>query len=220
MRPPVAVAIIGQAPSPKPSRIPQVPGRVLRDNVFLFAAVALPLLVVGLFLVASAIPRWTVEPPGYDLVFRADGGYQPDQAQTLVSFRVRDKRVVAEVQAAPPNAYPQRPSLYVFDHATSVVREVLLELPLRLEEGEKVRVVPIEALAQREVLDGPNAPDGYAFDLRYRRGPGVVGELFGMGRSDAGAAVVKGGRVVPLMIPPPQRYSIQSIGWLAPEVAR
>jgi hypothetical protein len=197
-----------------------VPSRVLRDNVFLFAAVALPLLVVGLFLVASAVPRWTVEPPGYDLVIRADGGYQPDQAQVLVGFRVREGRVVAEVQPAAPNTYPQRPSLYLFDHVTADVRELPLDLPLRLAEGETLRVVPIEALAKREVLDGPNAPDGYAFDLRYRRGPGVVGELFGMGRYDAGAAVVKGGRVVPLMIPPPQRYSIQSIGWLAPEVAR
>jgi len=197
-----------------------VPGRVLRDNVFLVAAVALPLLVVGLFLLASAIPRWTVEPPQYDFVFRADGGYQPDQSQILVTFRVRDKRVVAELQPAPPNSYPQRPWLYLFDHVTSEVRELPLDLPVRLAEGETLRVVPIEALANREVLDGPKAPDGYTFDLRSARGPGVVGDLFGMRRYDANAAIIKGGRVVPLIVPPPERYSIQSIGWLAPEVGR
>jgi len=46
-------------------------------SAFLIATVALPLLVVAVFLVASAVPRWTVAPPEYDLLLRADSGYNP-----------------------------------------------------------------------------------------------------------------------------------------------
>ncbi len=43
--------------------------RFVRDNAFLIAAVALPLVVVGFFLLFTAIPRWTVPPPQHDLLF-------------------------------------------------------------------------------------------------------------------------------------------------------
>jgi hypothetical protein len=44
-------------------------GRFVRDNPFLAAAVALPLVVVLFFLLSAALPRWTV-PPRYDLLLR------------------------------------------------------------------------------------------------------------------------------------------------------
>jgi hypothetical protein len=192
------------------------PGSSLRNNAFLIAAVALPLVVVGLFLVASAIPRWTVAPPAYDLVVRADGGYEPGRSEVLVSFRVRDGRVVAELRPALPNSYPPQPALYLFSHDSGALSEVRLELPLTLPPGESQLIVPIEALAARRALDGVNAPDGYAFGLRHGRGPGVVGELFGMGRYDSDAAIVKEGRVVRLQMPEPYGYSVQPVAWLAP----
>ena len=45
-------------------------GRLVRDNAFLIAAAALPVLVVALFLLSTAIPRWTVPPPAYDVLLR------------------------------------------------------------------------------------------------------------------------------------------------------
>ncbi len=187
-----------------------------RDNAFLVAAVALPFVVVGLFLIASAVPRWTVEPPAYDLVVRADGGYEPGRSELVVSFRVRDGRIVAELRPALPNSYPPQPALYVFSHDTHELREVELDLPLSLSEGASPLVVPIEALAERRALEGVNAPDGYAFELRHGRGPGLVGEVFGMGRYDSDAAIVKDGRVVRLPMPPPHHYSVHPVAWLAP----
>jgi hypothetical protein len=190
-----------------------------RDNLFLIAAVALPVVVVGLFLVASAVPRWTVAPPAYDLLLRTEGGYNPASAQIVTAIRVRDSKVVAELQPAAPNTYPQKPGLYVFNHETGTASEITYELPTTLDEGEKVRILPIERLADRRILEGGTSPDGYVFDVRYRRGPGVVGELFGMGRYDAGAAIAKNGRVVRIEIANTYTYSVQPVGWLAsPEV--
>ena len=74
---------------------------------------ALPLAVVGFFLAASAIPRWVVPPPAYDLLLRTTG--YPNQAapRVAVDFVVRDERVEARVRALPAAAgvYPQVPKL-------------------------------------------------------------------------------------------------------------
>lgn len=187
------------------------------SSVFLIAAIALPLVVVGVFLVASAIPRWTVAPPEYDLLFRGDSGYNPGANQTFTTFVVREGRVVAEVRPAQANTYPPQPSLFLFDHETLGVTEVRLELPSRLDEGEASRFIPVAGLANRRVLDGVNAPDGYAFDNRSHGGAGLVGDIFGMNRYSARVAIAKGGRVIPIAIPDAVRYSVQPVGWLAPE---
>jgi hypothetical protein len=191
-----------------------------RDNTFLLAAVALPVVVVGLFVIASAIPRWRVPPPAFDLLIHADGPYLPNPAPIIVTFRVRDGRVVAEVTPTPRHTSSQRPVLYLFDHATAAVREVPLDLPARLDEGESPRTIPVEALADRRAVEGPHAPDGYMFEIRSRGGTGLVGEIFGMGRYDNGAAIVNRGRVLTIPIPPSSHYSVRPVGWLLPEVAR
>src|SRR6186713_2711054 len=106
---------------------PQGNGR--SGSAFLIAAIALPLIVVAVFLLASAVPRWTVAPPSYDFLFRADTGYNPASNQILVNFVVRDGHVVADVRPAVPNSYPPQPSLFVFDHRTLTATEIRLDLP-------------------------------------------------------------------------------------------
>src|SRR6187402_126690 len=126
--------------------MPEAAERRRRDNAFLIAAVALPVVVVALFLAASAVPRWTVPPPTFDLLLRTEGAYTPALQNVVTTIRVRDGQVVAEFQPAAPNSYPEKPVLYVFDHATNATAEVPLEVPASLDEGEKVRVVPVAAL--------------------------------------------------------------------------
>src|SRR4026207_414357 len=72
-------------------------GRFVRRNAFLVAAVALPLVVVIFFLLAAAIPRWTVAPPDFDLVLRGTSYEQPAPRVSL-EFDVRDGRVQATVR--------------------------------------------------------------------------------------------------------------------------
>jgi hypothetical protein len=72
-------------------------GGFFRNNAFLAAAVALPVLVVGFFLLATAIPRWTVPPPTYDLVFRVGKPYDQPRPQVSVEFKVEDGRLQAIV---------------------------------------------------------------------------------------------------------------------------
>jgi hypothetical protein len=192
----------------------------LRDSAFLIAAVALPLAVVALFLLAAAIPRWTVAPPAYDLLVRADGAYRQAASQVVVTFRVRDGRLEAALLPGAPNAYQAEPSLFAVDSRTGEAREIPLNLPSTLPPGASSQTIVVAAIAGRRVLDGPRAPDGYNFEHRYSRGPGLIGDVFGMSGQGAAGAIVKDGRVVPIELPPPHRYAVEAIGWLEPEGSR
>lgn len=200
--------------------MPTSTGRFLRDNAFLVAAVALPVVIVGLFLLITAIPRWTVPPPAYDLLLRTHAYDQPGPG-VAVDFVVENGRLQATLRPAAPNSYPPRAKLWLFDHGTMNVREVTIELPRELGPGESTRAVPIEALAGRRVITEQRAPDGYELQNRTHRGTGLVGDLFGMGRYDESVSIVNKGRVVPIRISSPHNHqSPQFVGWLTDEGTR
>src|SRR3954463_11210711 len=196
--------------------------RVLRDNAFLVAAVCLPLPVVVFFVLASVIPRWFVPPPAYDLLIRATDLYTHTPSRVSIDFAVRDGSVEAIVTPVPMNNYAIRTRLFVFDHATTNVREIVVNLSEHadLKEGDPPRMQPVEALAGRRVLDQLKAPDGYQLENRSGNSGGLVGELFGMNRYRPDASLVNKGRVITLKLPMGSEdiyYAPASfLGWLEP----
>ena len=196
-------------------------GRLLRDNVFLVAAVALPLLVVGFFLLATAIPRWTVPLPRYDLLVKANS-YRYPLPSMHVDYIVSSAGVHAHVRPVPPNSYPQPMALFIADHTTGRLREVPVTLPDGMRPDEQPRDIPVEGMTGFRILTAPEAPDGYRFDTRSRRGPGLLGDLFGMRRYDVGLVLVNGGRVLALRPPPSHDHlsSVTPLGWLVPVEGR
>jgi hypothetical protein len=192
-------------------------GRLLRDNAFLVAAVSLPLLVVAFFLLSSAIPRWLVPPPAYDLLVRAT--YGQATPRTAAEFNVRNGKVEATFRPVPANTYGVQTALFLFDHTTMTAREVPVELPNDLVEGDPPRTIVVDVLGGRQLLAQAKAPDGYQLESRSQRGPGIVGDLFGMNRYDSEALLVNRGRVVPIALPPPFQYQyyspVSALGWLA-----
>jgi len=184
-----------------------------RDNVFLIAAAALPLIVAGFFILTSTIPRLTVAPPAYDLLIRTDGGYDANAARMAVDYAVRDGRVEATVRPVPENTYMRPGSLFLFDHKTLAVSQIPVNLPRAIDAPQ---TMVVDALANRRVLSQTKAPDGYEFESRTRSGPGIVGEIFGMNRYEGRLTIVNKGRVVPLSLPAPypSYYNAVAIGWL------
>ena len=192
--------------------------RFLRDNVFLVAAVSLPVLVVGFFLLSSAIPRWRVPPPAYDLLIRA-GEYDQTTQGASIDLEVRDGAVQATARPVPTTLYVQRLTLWLFDHKTLKVRRIPVDLP-DLKEGDAAKTFPVGALAGRRVVTTTNAPDGY--ELRTpgsQGGAGIVGELFGMRSHSQRVALVNRGRVVPIELPSPYEYysPVVFVGWVLDE---
>ena len=196
-------------------------GRFLRENAFLVAAVALPLVVVGFFLAASAIPRWLVPPPAYDLLLRTTGPVDQTRPRVAVDFAVRDGRIEATVRGLPANGYPQVPKLFLVDHQTVNVREIPVDLPVNLAETDPPVTVPVSALAGRRVIAEARAPDGYEFQERGYRSTGLVGGLFGMGSHGEKISLVNRGRVVPISFPSNEYgYSVSFVGWVLNEGSR
>jgi hypothetical protein len=196
----------------------------LKDNAFVVAAVALPVVVAAFFVLASAVPQWTVPAPTYDLVLRVARGYDAPPAKVILEFNVRNGRVEAIVRPAPPDGYVQQWALLLFNHETMRVDEVPLDLPASMAAGEAPLTVAIEALADRRVSSQTVAPDGYELQTRTNGNSGLVGDLFGMGRYRQRAALVNGGRVVALDLPAPFQDPYQSpayaVGWVLGEWAR
>lgn len=196
-------------------------GRFLRENTFLVAAALLPLVVVGFFLIAAAVPRWLVAPPAYDLLLRTSGSSDQTRPRVVVDFAVRDGRVEATVRGLPATAYPQVPALFLFDHQTMTVREVPFDLPVNLTELDPPVTVAVSALAGRRVLAQARAPDGYELATGRHRSTGLVGDLFGMGRSSWRVSLVNKGRVVEISLPAHEYgYGVSAVGWVLDEGSR
>lgn len=194
-------------------------GRFLRDHAFLVAAVSLPLVVVGFFLLVTAIPRWVVPPPAYDLLLRASSFDQAGPRAT-VELSIHEDRLLATVRPLSANAAPQRTTLWLFDHRTLNVRQVPLEIP-EPAAGEPARTVVVDAVAGRRVLVQSKAPDGYELVTRGHGSPGIVGDVFGMRRYDQALSLVNRGRVIPIEMPSSHEYwSPGFVGWLLEEGAR
>lgn len=194
--------------------------RSLRDNAFLVAAVSLPIAVVGFFLLATAIPRWTVPPPAYDLLLRA-GGSPYDQARPHLDMEINVREGRVEVTVRPPtqNVYPQLSTLWLFNHKAMNVSQIPIDLPTTMAQTDPPRTIVIDAFGGRKVLGVVRAPDGYQLETRSSSGGGIIGDLFGMSRYDQKVSLVNRGRIVALDLPAPygQYGLVYAVGWVLGE---
>jgi hypothetical protein len=190
----------------------------LRDNAFIVAAIALPVVVAAFFLLATAIPQWTVPGPQYDLVFRAARPYTSPPLPVLMDVAVRDGAVVAVVRSAPPNTYPQPWAVFLYEHETGTVEELRLDIPTAMTADEAPRTIPVGGLDGRRISPQTRAPDGYELQTRTSGNTGLVGDLFGMGRYRQSAVLINRGRVIPIELPSPFQDPYQSqvvaVGWI------
>jgi len=204
---------------------------MLRENTVLVAAFVLPAAVAVLFVVATAVPKWTVPLPQHDLLLKVEQPFSTPPPDVTVEFGVRDGHVEATVRPVvrPDNPsigvpYQQRWTLLLLDHRTMAVREIPVDLPKSLPPGE-TRIIPIEALARRRVTLGDTALDGYrVVSLNSGGGAGIVGDLFGMNRRyRRGIAVGKNGRTIELDLPAAYREyygAISTIGWTSDDAGQ
>jgi hypothetical protein len=190
-----------------------MPARLLRDNAFLVGAVSLPLAVVGLFLLVTAIPKLTVSPPGYDLLLQTTE-YDRAHSSIGVELFVRDDALQARLRVV-KDAQTPRVRLWRFDHTTLSAREVPMNLPTLASDVDVAQTVVVEAVRGRRIVTDTKAPDGYQLRTPDGGGPGVIGEIFGMHRYGQPTAIVNRGRVVPIDIQTSNQYQAPAfVGWV------
>ena len=211
----------------------------LRDNLFVVAALALPLVVIGFFLLATGIPQLLVDDPQYDMLYSVDQYEADDYA---LRFRVVDDRLVADTRLTSSAATWQNQILFRFDARTQRVRQIEPDVPESVKQRLRSNAATARAQARPLVAPAPVppelsetfevaetaslqllpdtiAPDGYEFRNEYAGNRGLFGGLFGMGSNRSGFSIARQGRVIPLPMPDETRYRYYNnshlLGWIA-----
>jgi hypothetical protein len=195
------------------------PRRFVRDNAFLVAAVLLPVVVVGFFLLATAIPRWTVPPPAYDLIVKSYKPYSGDyRLKVSYDLDVRNGHLLLTVRPLATEQYQNKPVLFLIDHKTQDARE--LALTLRDTPPEAPETTALDPVPGRVLLDGARAPDGYTLESRPYHSGGLLGDLFGMHSYQAGMVLLNRGRLIPVALPEPFDSQVYFVAWVSNEGSR
>lgn len=182
----------------------------LKDNIAIIAGLALPVVVVVLFLLASWLPRQMVAPPQYDLLLVSQY-YAGRRSDVRMDYTVSaDGKLEVRVYKAEAS-YSKR--LFLFDHETLSLKEILVEAPGDPAALPNGHLVTVAQFADRTVSTDRKAPDGYEFGFTRRRSSDLFGLFFGgHGRR---AVIKKGGAVIKISVEEPYSYyPLTFLGWV------
>lgn len=197
-------------------------GKFIRENLILLAGIALPVVMMAGFLIASRLPQTPANPPRYDLVFFVDD-YNSGNGNSLpvtVNLVVKDGRLVAQyVPMSAANNYGYWKKIYRYEAATRTVREIPFGFPSDLNTLTSLREEPVAGLEAVRLDTRLQAPDGYELASDEYRGNGLIGDLFwrnGTGRP----RLRNGASSVPLELASDTQYytysNMQFLGWVVP----
>jgi hypothetical protein len=180
-----------------------------KQNFSLVVGVALPVLLVLFFWLATVVPRILVEPPQHNLIFTSDHYDYNAQVNGTVRFDVKGGQLRAFFHEGDTQGYRQVPRLFYFNVKTESTREIALDIPEDLKDGSAIGIPDLE---NHEFSNESRSPDGYSFDNSYR---GRHGLIFGGSSYRYHAKIEKDGRAI--KIPMPGRSStydnLRFLGW-------
>lgn len=184
----------------------------LKENIALAAGIALPLLLIALFLIAGRVTVTTVADPEYAVLFVTD--YYPRNVNTPHRIDFDDgKLVISYKEKEEKLPYDSVPELYVFDFAKGTAEKLPIDME-NIVDG-KVSDPDLDSLNKKNLLRDSTSPDGYRFEYRHNSyNSGLFGELFGHGHyRDARYALTKDGRAVPVT-GPKMYYNAEFLAWV------
>ena len=187
----------------------------LRKNLMIVVSIALPLLVVILFALASLVPGWYSTPPEHDLLLSLQERSSAKTSSYKISLMVRDERLIARIAKSEAGNYDQNPRLFRYDHATGAVTEITIEIPERADDLEDGVELAIPLLDETRISDSLRAPDGYEFRGRSRGG-GLLTEMFGGSRNRTDVSSARNGAVFRVRLPTSDYWysDVRFVGWV------
>ncbi len=96
--------------------------KFIKENIVLTLGISLPLLLVVLFMVADALPKYWVADPQYDFFFS-------DSRYSYVEFQVQQQKLYIRVDPARYQNEKSLPHLYRYVAATGKIQEITFEAP-------------------------------------------------------------------------------------------
>jgi len=191
----------------------------LKRHGFLIAGVALPILVVVLFVLARTLPRLWVEDPRYGVVYGVRSSYGTRARPVDCDLAVVDGRLRVRWVKLENSSYQDPPRLYRLQPASGVVEELPLPEPEDVASLEGTLDLFVAGLEGFRLDRSPRSPDGYEFDESAGGGSGLLSELLVDRSRRARSVIRKGGRVIVLPRTDESGYGyapVQFLGWLVP----
>lgn len=192
----------------------------LKQNLVLVAGIVLPVIIVAVFGVAALVPKLTVEPPKYAVLFTDYREYAYDRKRERGRVEVVDKKVRLTIHPeTEDNKYAQSPRIFLYDPVKDSVKEITYDSSKKDENN----IVPLKELENVTVDTNNTSPDGYEFVNDYssrRHGGLLLGDMFGGGyRSHC--VLQKEGNVVRIRQNRDAYYygcySQKFLGWVMPQ---
>lgn len=193
-----------------------------KDNFVLIVGLALPVLLMVGFMVASTLPQ-SGEPPKYDLVFSTSDYRSNQSVPVSVNLVVKKGELIAQYTKlkGDTNGYGYYwRKLYLYDAKTQRVRELEFGLPKNVDQMTGTTEEPVEATKGMKLSTELKSPDGFELsDSYYRRG--LFNEVFfGWGGSSSNTTITNGSRSVKLSPDDGRTYfysgQAQFVGWVTP----
>jgi hypothetical protein len=191
----------------------------IKNNFVLITGLALPVLLMFGFMIASSLPNVITDPPKYDLIFAASNGGGNNLPIALKLTVGQDGTLRAQYTRNPRENYNYNSwkKLYIYEARTQKVRELPLPYPADMDKITGTTEEIVEATKHLKLETTLESPDGYSLSYDGYSRSGLVGELFIGGSYNSEPRLRKGSSSVKLISSngrTPFYYGgIELIGW-------
>ena len=195
----------------------------VKANLVLIVGLALPIVLMAGFLVASGLPQRLADPPKYSLVFAVtDYSQGPSGIPVSIHLLVQDGVLKAQYTKLPPqptgyanNAWKK---LYVYDAATQKVQELSFGFPSNMDAIEGTVVETVEATRTMRLNTTLQSPDGYELSRDNGSRSGLINEIFWGGGYSNDYRLRKGSSSLrlPLAAANIPYGNVEFVGWVTP----
>jgi hypothetical protein len=185
----------------------------VKENLVLVIGLALPVLLIALFFVATVLPKSFGTPPQYELLFTTQKYDYQNKPEYVLDFYVKNKQLMVKAKKYDEKTYNNATRLLMaYDAKTEAVREITLDAS-KLNDGMEV---VLEETKNMQLDTNNVSPDGYALEGPNYNSSGLLGGLFGGGYRNNGFRIKKGnvGYKVPQHQPDYYYSDLKFIGWV------
>ena len=161
----------------------------IKENFVLVIGLALPVLLIVLFFVATVIPKAYNTPPQYEVLFSVVNYNYQNRPDFDMSFSVKNKQLMVKPKKIEgKDNYNHIKNLMAYDAKTETLREIAID-DSKFSDGAEMVLEETQAMT----IDATTtSPDGYVLEGPNYNGNGLVGDLFGGGYRNQGYRLKKG----------------------------
>jgi hypothetical protein len=196
-------------------------GQFVKKNFALIVGLALPILLMLGFMVASSLPETVSTPPRFDLVF-AVPDYPPNQAIPVsVRLVVKEGSLKAQytkMAALPGYVNTAWKKLYIYEARPRTVRELTFGFPADMNQIEGTREETVEATKSLKLDTTLQSPDGFELSYGDYRPRGLLTDIFWSGGYSNAPTLKKGAVSVRLSASDGRPYfaygPAEFVGWV------